>query len=229
MEVEQTQQLGGDTQQQPAAFDPKELQTAIVSAIRESQPTPEQKAPTQAELDAELRVWNPDKEFVQEFRNSLMQEDVEDDARVGAFTKLRDGMMTQAQRYAELQVQKQMNNLLPQLAPMIQHFQKVQQEEAEKGFYGEYPTLKDFPEVVQAVASQLSTQKVQVDSPAAARKLLAERVEAVVKKLRPDFSLGTSNSTSTQTNNGAMPRMATLSNGASGGGKPASGNASIWD
>jgi len=232
-----TNVAAGDTTQTPPAspsYSPEDIANAVRGVMdeRESQQNqpPAELSPEQR--DQFMKVWNPDDNFHNSW-NQAFAEGATPEQRNAAFVALRSGMMQQAQRYSDLLVDHRMNALLQRFEPVMKHYQDTQRQTVENTFYGEYPALKEFPEIVRAVAADLASKGTTAETPAKARQIIAKGVETVLKKLNPGFTLPMQETQEKPVNNpGGMPPMATLSGGGNGGGtKPTNGAVdefSIW-
>jgi len=166
---------------------------------------------TQQELAEHFQVWNPDESFVNEL-NALNDPDAPVEKKLGVLHNLRDGIMQQAFRAAQLYVGQQMEQFQTKMSPALQLAQDRQNKMLMGEFHNKYPALKGQEELVDSITARLSAQGFKPKSKDEAFEKVAQVAESVLKKANPSFVLKPSGG-----NNG-MPPMAGTNMGGFGAG-----------
>lgn len=170
------------------------------------------KAPPMSEADIKkaLKVWEPDDQFVTEFGNLETQK--------AAFSKLRDGLIQQADTIMQARLYEMQQNFNKQFQPMQQYLSQQETKAREEQFYTQYKALdkpsvrQNLPAIAQRLASEGAFQGKSVPESFA---VLAKGVEAVIKEFNPEFTIDSSaNQTTVRTSNAIRP----TSSGSGGGG-----------
>jgi len=205
--VDQNQQ--GQQHQTPSAEEiaaqtAKATAEAIVNAQQQQQQQQASRELTPEDIAKLENAWDPDDNFVDSFHKVMTSEEATLADRKKAFLAMRDGMMNQARTIAKLAAEAYVQPLQQQLGPVQQMVMQRQSEELWKEFSSKYPTLKEYQDVVGAVAAQLRASGYQPQSRDAMYEQIAKGVESLLKKSNPNFSVG-----SGQGGVGGMPAMAT--------------------
>lgn len=204
----------GAPNNEPPAFDVDALAEKLGGVITKSLPKAPEKQMSKEEAAKLLNVWDPDDTFFTEFNNMETQKQ--------AFLKMRDGMIRQMATIAQAISYQNRQELEQQYSPLQEYYQQ-QQVEARKGrFEKAYPQLADetMQPVVQSVISALQAKGTEFKDEKSAFTAIAKGVEAVVKRINPDFTLetnGPASSGKTPGNANAL-RPQTSGAGAGGGG-----------
>ncbi len=213
-------------------FDADAIAQAFVKAGVGQPPAPQKPAPTQAEMDAAMQVWKPTRAELKAMKAAMEAGDDVDEATViSPLANMRDGITKQAAAFTKAGLEAIVEHFNGQIQPMLQYVAEQNHKATSEKFFKTYPQLEDHPEIVKAVAAQLTTTGQRPTNQSEAFKLLAESTATVIKKLNPAFNLTPNQSPNTQ----ATPRLATLSNGTGQGGAqggtpvPAKGASDIWD
>ncbi len=167
----------------PPQFDPTAITTAIAEGFkqaaqtntegRETEMTPEQKAQY-------FQQWDPTQDgFVDTFHNVIVSEDSTPEQRAQALGHMRDGIVNQALRGAELMIQQHIGQIDQRYAPALNFAQKQQAEQVWNQFQTDFPELKDHRELVDTVSNSL---RLQPDwKPANAKEALSSIAETAKK------------------------------------------------
>lgn len=128
-----------------------------------------------------------------------------------------------------------LQELESRLEPLTRAAAARQQEQAQSAFFEAYPILKDdkFTEILDAAAAALAAEGIKPKTSTEANKLLAERVEKVIQKVDPTFTLKPkATQSSTQTTNKhktTIPKLTPQPSGGGQGGGGAGGKTSTTD
>ena len=160
---------------------------SVQQTMQSQQPPPPPMTPE--ERAEHMRVWNPTPEFADSFRNAMISEEATPEQRMKAFNDMREGLMQQAYRGAELIAQELLQNHFQQIQPLLSSAQQVQQEQTWNKFTTAYPVLKDQKDLVDAVSTQLVQQGFKPRTAEEGMKKVAETVEAILKRANPNFSI----------------------------------------
>lgn len=215
-------------QQQAPQFDPNMMAQvaaqAAAAAVREqNRPDPNAEPDFQSmtrEQRAEyLKEFTPDDDFVAAFATAFRPNDdgqIDANAAKTALTRLRDGFTAQAVRTAELMLKKERQEMEQQFLPAVQ---LVRQQSADKiwnDFTTNYPGLKPFKTVVDAVANAIQP------APGMSREqildAIAQQAEAMLKQANPGFSAKGNGHAAPQQNFGGYPQSPQQFPSPSGGG-----------
>jgi hypothetical protein len=221
----------GDNDQQQAAPDSGE--DRIAAAIEQSFAKLEQRIPAPVaevprqlspeEIKKALKVYEPSEELSQEFRAALGAEHGTGAMRK-VLGKIFSGLSDQSATFTQLNYQKLKQDIDAEYAPVREHLTRQQKEAKKTMFFSEFPDLKDFEEVIPAVAQRLTNDDTKGKSEKEVRKLLADRTYDMIRKINPTFQ-------PSQANGGTNPRPATVSSGGAGGAGGSSAkprSSSIW-
>jgi hypothetical protein len=181
-------------QQQQQAAPPTIDHNAIAATVAQTmQQFQSQNAPqrqyTPEELAQHFQIWNPDDRFVNEL-NKLSDAEAPYEERVKLLHGMRDGIMQQAFRAAQLYVEQQMGSLKQEMAPALEYAQQQQATKLMNEFHGKYPSLKGYEELVDSITAKLSAQGFRPKSKDEAYDKVAQIAEQVLKKANPSFVLG---------------------------------------
>lgn len=172
----------------------------------------ESKQLTAEELDKVLNKFEVSDELLAELDNP--------ETRKAALRKIAAGAAKEGATMSALLVGEELQKLRAVMTPILQAHQQQQLERQQTDFFTEYPVLNDeaYKPVINAVAAQLKNEGVVPKTVQEARKILAERTEAAIKSLKPDFSLKAGAPKTTQPKTTTIPKQATVSTKASTGG-----------
>jgi hypothetical protein len=204
-----------EQQTAPPPIDPSVLKSALTEVMtdmhtqQQQQPremTPEQQAEYYAVFDPAAD------NFHESFYAAAQEEDPV--ARARAIGALRDGIVNQSLRGAELLIEQRMQQLMPQLAPAIQMSKETSKEKLWSDFSSKHPELSDHREIVDLVSTQLSATGFKPKNLDEGFTRVAEVAKGMLTKLNVAFSAP---STNQQRPNSSMPRMSTHHTGGGGG------------
>lgn len=202
-------------QQQPAApsFKPEDI-AALVAATMQANREPQAPKQMTAEEAAEhFQVFNPDDSFVNGL-NKLADPEATPAERRAIVNQLRDGLVNQSFRAAELLLDQRLAQLDSRYAPVLAIAQKQEAAQLEKAFVGKYPALKGQTDLINSITAGLTAQGFKPKSPDEAFDKVAGIAESILKKVNPEFKLGTPKSGG----GGRSPSMAGTNMGGHGGG-----------
>jgi hypothetical protein len=181
--------------QTPPAFDPSTLTASISEAIaaglQQHAPAPPPKQMTQEELAAHFAVWNPDDSFVNGL-NAISDPEADVATRRKIVTDMRDGIMQQAFRAAQLVVQEEIARFRGEVAPAVNFAQQRQAKQVMKDFATAYPALDGQDELVNTITAGLQQNGFKPKSKDEAFKKVAEIAEGILKRVNPQFALNKS-------------------------------------
>ncbi len=175
----------------PVALDAKavaEIVSATINANRQQQAPPPRQM-TAEEAAQHFQVFNPDDNFVNGL-NALADENATPDDRRKIVNQLRDGLVNQSFRAAELLLEQKMQEMDQRYAPAVQYMQQREAKQLLKDFETTYPALKGQSELVNSITSSLSQQGFKPASKEAAFEKVAQVAEQILKKVNPEFNLG---------------------------------------
>ena len=207
---------------EPAAgpgFNVDELVSKLGDKISSALPKPAAPKMTDEEAAKLLNVWNPDDNFFTEFNNL--------DTQKAAILKMRDGMIRQMATIAQAISYQNRQELEQQYNPLQEYYQQQQVEARKSRFEKSYPQLADenFQPVVQSVISALQAKGQEFKDEKSAFSAIARGVEAVMKKVNPDFVLETNGAASSAKTPGNPNALRPQTSGAgAGGGSGGSGS-----
>jgi hypothetical protein len=233
--LDQQDDYSQDTQpqeQQPGippptpAVDSASIAQIVASTMQQFQ---QQNAPAPRQMTAEeaaahFQVWNPDERYVNDI-NQLVDPSIPMEDRHRILAAMRDGIVNQAFRAAELLVEQRLAQVDQRYAPVLAQAQQMEAKQLQKDFEGRYPQLKGQEELVNSITAGLSAQGYRPKDKNEAFESVARLAEGILRKVNPEFKL-----TPTQSGGGRRtPAMAgTNMGGQTGGfqsqaGRPASG------
>lgn len=198
-------------QQQPPAIDHNAIAQTVAATMQQFQQPALQRQPTQEELAQHYQVWNPEPSFVNDM-NKLVDADVPIEERMKLLHQMRDGMVNQAFRGAELLIEQKMQQMQAQMAPAIQVAQERQSKQLMRDFETSYPALKGQKDLVDSITARLGAQGFRPKSKDEAFGKVAEIAETILKGVNPQFTLKQSGGTN------GMPSMAGTNMGGQTGG-----------
>lgn len=202
-------------QQAPVPSGEEKIAAAIEASFAKLEsriPAPQQEQPRQLspeEIKKALKVYEPSEELAQEFRAALAEEHGKGSMRK-VLGKIFAGLSDQSATFTQLNYQKLKQEIDESYAPVREHLTRQQKEAKKTMFFSEFPDLKDFEEVIPAVAQRLTVDDTKGKSEKEVRKLLADRTYEMIRKINPGFQ-------PSQANGGNNPRPATVSSGGQGG------------
>jgi hypothetical protein len=144
--------------------------------------------------------------------NKLVDPEVPLDERLKMLAQLRDGIVNQAFRGAELLVEQRLNEFQQQVAPAVKIAQERESKVLMKEFETKYPALKGQKELVDSITARLGAQGFRPKSKDEAFGKVAEVAETILKGVDPNFSLKSKGGS-----NGNPPMAGTGMGGQSGG------------
>lgn len=182
-----------DNQQQdaaptPPAIDHDAIARTVASTMQSMQSPQPQQQFTPEEIAKHLQVWNPDEGFVNEL-NKLVDPEVPLDQRAKLLHQMRDGMVGQAFRGAELLVEQKVQELLQRVAPAVQYAQERESKKLMGEFEGKYPALKGQKELVDSITARLGATGFKPKSKDEAFEKVAQVAEQILKGVNPEFTL----------------------------------------
>ena len=216
-------------EEQTTGPSPEEIAAEVVKQMPEQ--APQEPSMTEQELASHLQVWEPDEQYVEAFRTAITDEDATSNDRMRAFEMMRDGMVNQATRGAELMIEDKFNELRNQVSPATEYAYKAQADAMWTEFTGRYEQLKDHKDLVDMVSSNLASSGYRPSSKDELYGKVAEAAEGMIKRFDHSFNLKGSQPKQSQ---GNMPEMSGSGGVSQGGpGTPTSqGDAtsveSIW-
>lgn len=225
-----SEQEGSEQVQQTAPPSATEIAAAVASALPAPAPAPEPRL-TEAELAEYMQVYQPDEKFVDAFQEAIVGEDSTAEMRIAAFNTMRDGIVTQATRGAEMIVAEEVNKLRQEFGSSSAYVQEAQATAMWDDFSGTYPQLKEHKELVDMVSTNLLSSGFRPGTKAELYGKVSDGVSGLIQKFDQSFKL---EGQQTQTQPAAMPEMASSSavpQGGPGEPGPATSNdvATIWD
>lgn len=192
--LEEGQQNDDGQQQQQAApvaqsFNPADIASIVAATMQAHREPPQQRQMTAEEAAAHYQVWNPEERFVNDL-NKLTDSEVPLAERQALLAQMRDGMVNQAFRGAELLMEQKMAELDQRYAPALAIAQQQEARQLKSSFEKKYPALKGQDELINSITAGLSQQGFKPKSPDEAFDKVAEFAEQILKKVNPDFKLG---------------------------------------
>lgn len=188
-----SQPASQQTQPQPAAppaIDHEAIAATVAQTMQQfQQQNVQQRQYTPEELAQHFQVWNPDDRFVNEL-NKLTDNEAPYEERVKLLHGMRDGIMQQAFRAAQLYVEQQMGSFKQEMAPALEYAQQQQAAKLMNEFHGKYPSLKGYEDLVDSITAKLSAQGFRPKSKDEAYDKVAQIAETILKKSNPSFVLG---------------------------------------
>jgi cell fate (sporulation/competence/biofilm development) regulator YlbF (YheA/YmcA/DUF963 family) len=178
-----------------------------------------------------MQVYQPDAQFVDAFQEAIVGEDSTADMRIAAFNTMRDGIVTQATRGAEMIVAEEVNKLRHEFGASSAYAQEAQAHAMWNDFSTTYPQLKDHKELVDMVSTNLLSSGYRPGTKDELYGKVSDGVSGLIQKFDQSFKLEGQQG---QTQPAAMPEMASSSAVPQGGpGEPGpatrSDVTSIWD
>lgn len=223
-EQDDGQQQGGDDQQQQQGQqqvdDKAGKEPAItVEAVREllrsergqGQQQQQEKQYTAEELDQMFDVWKPQMELVTAIREG------DEAAALKAMTDMRNGLLKQANKMTEYQMQILKRELLGQVQPAVAFANDQAAAKDREEFFKANEDLRPNEKLVTTVFNALRAEGVKAPTVAAAYKLLADRTRALLPNNNGNGS-GDGQSSAASNTNGNRPKPAQLSRGSQAGG-----------
>ena len=181
---------------------PEEIAAEVVKQMPEQ--APQEPSMTEQELASHLQVWEPDEQYVEAFRTAITDEEATSADRLRAFEMMRDGVVNQATRGAELMIEDKFNELRNQVSPATEYAYKAQADAMWEEFTGRYEQLKDHKDLVDMVSSNLASSGYRPSSKDELYGKVAEAAEGMIKRFDHSFNLKGSQP---QQSTGSMPEM----------------------
>ncbi len=186
----------------------------IVSATMQSmRPQEQQRQMTAEEAAVHFQVFNPDDNFVNGL-NALADPEATPAQRREIVNQLRDGLVNQSFRATELLLEQKMAELKKEYEPAVKYMQEREAKNLQKEFETTYPALKGQGELVNSITASLAQQGFRPKDKTEAFEKVATFAEAILKKVNPEFKLGTKQ----KTDGTRMPSMAGTNMGGNTGG-----------
>lgn len=228
-EQQEEQKQEEQKKEEVAPLTPDAIAEAVARGMKSGGEAPsksEQKELTQEEID---EILHPAKVTVDDLRGlGLINEDDEDQVASAKAAVLQDVIqraVRNAVSVSNVSILQQLQPLQQQIEPLAQQIQAQQMERMQQEFYGKYPALQDYGDVVKIAADQLMGENAITDSMSFddAGKAIATRTSALIKKFggkEIDFSAATP-----QSGQSGVPKPAgTASPGRSQAGRTPKGN-----
>lgn len=160
-----------------------------------------------------LKIWEPDDNFLKDFDNL--------ETKKAAITRMRDGLIGQADTISQHRMREALAPVLEQLQPVIKFMQDYQSEQLTNRFTGRYEQLgsQEIRPLINAVAEDLASKGKKFDTEEELFDALAKGVEKVIQVSNKDFKLsaaGSNPATNKGRNNNAIPAMTPGSGGGTG-------------
>lgn len=190
-------------EEQASGPSPEEIAAEVVKQMPEA--APEQPTMTEQELAAHLQVWEPNEQFADAFRTAITDDEATADDRMRAFEVMRDGVVNQATRGAELMIEDKFNELRNQVSPATEYAYKAQADAMWDEFTGKYEQLKDHKDLVDMVSSNLASSGYKPANKDELYGKVAEAAEGMIKRFDHSFKL--SKDSQPKQSQGNMPEM----------------------
>lgn len=178
----------GSTTPAAPVIDHDAIARTVAATVQSMMPAPQQRQMTPEEQAQYYQIWNPDEALVQDM-NKLGLDDVPIEQKMAPFTKMRDGIMQQAFRAAQLYIQQELGSLRQELAPAVTFAQQRQAKQLMGEFEKKYPSLKGQNELVDSITSRLNAQGFKPKSKDEAFDMVAKTAESILKGVNPQFTL----------------------------------------
>lgn len=166
---------------------------------------------TQEELDKMFDVWQPQMDLVTAIREG------DEKAAIQAMTDMRNGLLRQANKMTEYQLEIMRRELLGQVAPAVTFAEQQAANRDREEFFKQNEDLRNHEKLVTTVFNALRAEGVRAKSVAEAYKLLADRTRALLPNNNGNGS-GDGQSSAASNNNGTRQKPAQLSRGSQAGG-----------
>lgn len=207
----------GSTTPADAAAGNKDLADALrglaAALPKKEEPKVEKKELTQEELDKILNKFEVSDELLAKLDNP--------ETRKEAYREIVAGAAREGATASAISAGAALDELRQQLAPLVEAQKEQLLQAQRKTFLEEYPALEDeiYQPILNAVAQELKNSGTKPKTAQEARKLLAERAEAAIKSLKPDFDLKAKSTQTKTTKTTTVPKQASVTT------KPATGGA----
>jgi len=217
-QIDDQQVDDGQQQQQAAppaapAFDSRAIAEIVSATMQSMRPAEPQRQMTAEEAAQHFQVFNPDDNFVNGL-NKLADADATPAERREIVNQLRDGLVNQSFRAAELLVEQKMAEMEKQFSPAVQYMQQREAKNLQKEFETQYPALKGQSELVNSITASLTQQGFRPKDKNEAFEKVAQFAEKILKGVNPEFTLGQKQ----QRGGTRMPSMAGTNMGGNTGG-----------
>lgn len=215
---------GGDGEGDPAPTPPpapsfdydalgKTLGSTLGEQLKGFLPKTEEKPLTAEEAMKELKFWNPDDAWFQQFGNLETQKQ--------AVLAMRDGMTAQFFTILQKFVQERDQQITAKYDPIVELVRERENQAKFDRFSASYPQLanESLAPVISSVVSQLAAAKQLGKGESEDFKAIARGVEAVIKSHNPNFVLtAPAAGKTTARKPGTANAIPVTSSGAGGGG-----------
>lgn len=188
---QQQQQAAGQQQQQQQqqpAIDPAQIAASVAAELQRNQPAAQPRQMTPEEQAAHFQIWDPDDDLVNGL-TALADPDATPEQRKKILTTMRDGIMQQSFRAAQLLVEQQMEQIRTQFNPVLQASQEQRAKKALKEIVTKYPGLAGQDELIGMVTGQLAQAGFKPSSREEAIERVAQVAGGILKKVNPEFEL----------------------------------------
>lgn len=207
----------------PPAFTADTIAAAVQAGIQAHQSAVESapKEMTPEERAAYLQIFDPNADgFLDSFTSAITSEEATPEVRAKAIEHLRDGLVNQSIRGAQILIDQRMADMQARFAPLLQSAEVQKAEELWTAFATKHNDLKDHRELVDAVSVQLQAQGYKPASLDEAFTRAADVTRQMISKMTGKPVSTPANPTAPNT----MPRMSPTNTNTSAGNPPASGN-----
>lgn len=170
---------------------------------------------TPEEIDAALKVWRPSKEFTERLFNGEREEQEK------ALDEMVTGLTTHMTTMMSYALQAQSNQFQQTVQPFVLEKEKAQLATLTDEVATKYKGLEPYKSLVSQTILQLRAEGFVPKNQDDAFRSVAERVETIVKAVKPDFKLNESMPAppkQQQQTKPVRPKMAGLQSGSGGGG-----------
>lgn len=195
------------------AYNPADIAQIVAATMQAHAAPPQQRQMTPEEAAQHFQVFNPDESFVNGL-NALADADASPEDRRKIINTLRDGLVNQSFRAAELLLEQKMAELDQRYAPALQIAQREEAKNLQDAFVKKYPALKGQDQLVNSITAGLAQQGFKPKSADEAFDKVAQFAEQILQKVNPEFKLGTPKSGG----GGRTPSMAGTNMGGHSGG-----------
>lgn len=217
-DVQEIQETPDEQTPAPSPASREDIAGIVTEALSRVQPQQVQQPPRQLtpeEIEERLRVAKFDDTFATQLHEALNAEEFNPKQVVGLLHNMRDGLMTQAQTYVQLALEKQRQDLEREYAPMRTAYQQQQQEAVTNRFFKTYSSLKPFERLIPNAAQEVVQSGKRFASEADEFRAIAEAAERLIRQfpVGQNFRLG-------QAKSGGPKPASAMRPGASGPGAP---------
>jgi hypothetical protein len=169
------------------AVDPNAIAEAVTRGMQQAQQS-QQSQLSEEEIQQRMNVWNPDEQLANSLREALTAEEFDPNNVTAAMSQIRDGLVKQLTTYVQYYGQYLQNQMNQQYQPMMEQYQQQQMQQRQESFYKKYPGLKQFNEVMPAIAQAVKASGQTFNSDAEQEKALVDAAVNFIRKTNPNFS-----------------------------------------